>query len=435
MTVTIGVRHETKSRWERRSPIPPDLARRLVHDHGLKVVVQSSASRIFSDAEYQAAGAEIRSSLDGVPVVVGVKEVPPRLLTAGTAYVYFAHVIKGQPENMAMLRRLLELGCTLIDYEKIADDAGRRLVFFGRFAGLAGMIDTLWTLGRRLAHEGLANPFEPLEPAHHYADLDDALAAVREVGRRITADGLPSGLRPLVIGIAGYGNVARGAQEVLAELPTTEVAPADLAGLAANPSAHTVFRTTFREEHIAEPLATGEPFVLEQYYREPERFRGIFARWLPHLDVLVNATYWDARYPRLVGLADVRELLAAGSRRLRVIGDLGCDIEGAIELTLKPTDPGDPVYVVDPTTCELTSGVAGDGPAILAVDILPSELPRAASAEFAQALAPFLEAIARADYQQPFERLDLPPEILRAVIVHRGELTPDYRDLAAHLES
>jgi hypothetical protein len=61
------------------------------------------------------------------------------------------------------------------------------------------------------------------------------------------------------------------------------------------------------------------------------------------------------------------------------------------------------------------------------VDILPSELPREASIDFSGVLSEFVPAIAKADYSLPFEQLDLPPEIKRAVIAHRGELAPDYQ--------
>ena len=64
---------------------------------------------------------------------------------------------------------------------------------------------------------------------------------------------------------------------------------------------------------------------------------------------------------------------------------------------------------------------------IMAVDILPSELPREASADFSQVLKPFIPALARCDYSAPFEECDLPPEIKRAVIVYQGQLTPDYQ--------
>ena len=119
------------------------------------------------------------------PVVVGIKEIPPEKLVANQTYVFFSHTIKGQPHNMPMLRRLMELNCQLIDFERITDAEGRRLVFFGRFAGLAGMIDTLWAFGRRLRHEGVDSPFASLRQAYGYENLEVAKAHVAEIMGRL----------------------------------------------------------------------------------------------------------------------------------------------------------------------------------------------------------------------------------------------------------
>ncbi len=436
MSGTIAVRRETKSSWEKRTPVTPDLARKLVTEADLEILVQPSARRVFHDKEYVRAGAAMSENLDESSVILGVKEIPPDLFLPDTAYVFFSHVIKGQPYNMPMLQRMLDLGCTLVDYEKICDESGRRLIFFGRFAGLAGAIDTLWALGRRLETEGFTTPLAEIEPAHAYDSLHEAKLAIRVAGERIASDGLPASLLPMTFGIAGYGNVAGGVREILAELPTRDIAPADLGSILDDPSPRCIYQTTFREEHLVEPKLADGTFNLQDYYDRPEGYVPSFEQYLPHLTVLMNCTYWDERYPRLVTKKQLRTLYASGSRpRLKVIGDLGCDIEGAIECTLKCTEPSDPVYVYQPQTETIESGVEGNGPVVLAVDILPAELPREASEEFSDALAHLLPALARADYRVGFEDLDLPPELLRAVIVHRGRLTPDYAYLEQHLEA
>ena len=434
MRPSIGVRRETKSPWERRCPVTPALVRHLVASVDVDVFVQPSARRVFSDSEYTRAGATLTTSLDEANIVVGVKEIPVDLLKPDTTYLFFSHVIKGQPANMAMLGRLMDLGCTLIDYEKIVDEEGRRLVFFGRFAGLAGMIDSLWALGQRLADEGFRTPLSGLEQAHQYENLEAAKAAIRAAGERIASEGLPETLPPLVIGIAGYGNVARGAREILAELPTREIEPVDLPSLETEPSGSCFYQTTFKEEHIVVPREPTDCFELQDYYKNPERYRSDFARHLPWLTVLMNCNYWDENYPRLVTIEDLENLRRGPHKsRLRVIGDLGCDVGGAIQCTVKCTEPGDPVYVYDIDTGEIASGVSGNGPVILAVDILPSELPFEASEEFAKALAPILPVLARADFSLPFDELEIPAEIGRAVIVHKGELTPNFAYLKKYL--
>ncbi len=335
-----------------------------------------------------------------------------------------------------MLARLMELGCTLIDYEKIADDAGRRLVFFGRFAGLAGMIDTLWALGQRLQWEGISNPFSSIESAHAYTGLNDAQAAVRSAGEVIGSEGLPPELAPLIVGVAGYGNVAAGVNEILSELPTREITPDEVAGLRdSEPSRHCLYRVTFREQHLVKPCSPEQAFDLQDYYQHPQRYEPCFRPYLDHLTVLMNCNYWDESYPRLVPLAALQDLYSGDNPpTLRVIGDLGCDLGGNVECTVRATEPGDPVYVYNPSIGEAISGVAGHGPVVLAVDILPSELPADASTAFSDALKPLVPAIAKADFSVPFADLDLPPEILRAVIVHRGELTPDYTYIEEHLQ-
>lgn len=432
----IGVRREDKSLWERRTPITPAVVEELRQQHGIQVLVQPSPQRAFSAAEFEASGALVQEDLAACPVVLGIKEISKSAFLPGQAYVFFAHVIKGQPFNMPMLQRMLDLGCTLIDYEKVTDEAGRRLIFFGWHAGVAGMLETLWALGQRLAWQGIANPFTALRRAYAYHDIREAKAAVQQVSEAIRRDGLPAGIAPLTIGVAGYGNVARGVWEILDLLPVQRVEPGDLAGLdTLHYSANVIYATTFREEHLAAPLDDRADFDLQHYYSTPQAYHSDFEQYLPHLSVLVNAIYWDPRYPRLVTKDYLQATWREGQPKLRVIGDISCDIDGAIECTVKATEPGEPNFVYNPLTGGVRDGVEGDGVAVMAVDILPSELPRDASEYFSRVLLPYVPALASADYSVPVDDLTLPAEIKRAVIAHRGELTPSYRYLQQHLQT
>jgi alpha-aminoadipic semialdehyde synthase len=412
--------------WERRAPLTPQDIRRLVEEHGLEVVVQSSDRRVFTDANYQQAGIEVADDLASCPVIFGIKEIPIPVLERGKTYIFFSHTIKGQAYNMPMLRQILDMGCTLIDYEKVADEDGRRLIFFGNYAGLAGMIETLWAFGKRLAFEGTPNPFE-------------------EVKRALEREGLPNEITPLVVGIAGYGNVSRGAQEILDLLPVVEISSGELAALnaAKDASNRIVYKVVFKEEDMVERREEDHQFDLQEYYDHPERYRGVFERYLPHLDILVNCIYWEPRYPRLFSKKTVRELYREDRHRLnrprptgprlKVIGDITCDVEGAIECTVKATEPDNPVYVYDPVADRAINGIAGNGPVVMAVEILPSELPRESSAYFSGVVKGYVPAIAAADYSGDFASCDLPPEIKRAMIVYHGELTPDYRYIERYL--
>ncbi len=435
MSVTIGIRREDKNEWERRVPlIPADLAR-LRNWCGIHSVVQPSTIRIFRDEEYRAGGIAVDEDLDPAQVILAVKEVPPPLLIPGKTYAFFAHVVKGQAQNMPMLSRMLELGCSLVDYERISDEQDRRLIFFGRHAGYAGMIETLRCLGRRLAASGLQTPFAQVKPAYEYADLEAAKAHLAELGKQVLRIGLPYGLHPLVIGISGYGNVSRGAQEMLDCLNVREIAVADLRAEAGTRSDWgEIFKVIFKEEDMVRPLDAAAVFDLQDYYRHPEHYCGFFEAHLPFLDVLVNAIYWEERYPRLVTREWARSNYGGGAHaRLKVIGDISCDIEGSIELTARAAKPDSPCYVYDPDVDDIREGVTGNGPVVMAVDNLPCEFSKESSQYFSTVLLDMVCDLAAADWSADFDRLNLPPHLKKAVIVHRGELTPAYMHLQQHL--
>lgn len=431
----IGIRREDKNRWERRVPLTPEHVAELASRQGIDVCVQPSPIRAFSDEAYRRSGARISDDLSACRVILGVKELPLDGVAPGSVYVFFSHVIKGQSYNMPMLRRLMETGCTLVEYERIRDDRGKRLIFFGRHAGIAGMVDALWALGRRLAWEGIGCPFAACRQSHQYADLEDVRIHLGRVADAIRHEGVPLSLHPLVFGFTGSGNVSRGAQEIFALLPSEEVNPDELGGLASSPDLprNVVFRTLFGRRDRVERIGGGRVDEAE-LAAHPELYRSAMGRYLPHLTVLVNGIYWDPHHPRVASLQDLRDLWSRpAAPRLRVIGDISCDLRGSVEATVRLTTPGDPVYVYDPMTGEAISGVAGRGPVILAVDNLPCELPVDASQHFGDALMRFVPSLQRCDWDKPFEELSLPPEIRRAVVVHRGRLTPDYLYLDRHL--
>ncbi len=436
MGAVIGIRREDKSEWERRVPLVPADIDGLVRDRGLEFVVQPSPIRVFGDDEYAAAGAAVDEDLAAAGVVFAVKEIPTAELRARTAYVYFSHTIKGQTRNMPMLGHILEVGATLIDYERIADEKGRRLIFFSVHAGYAGMIEGLNCLGRRLQHLGRETPLAEVRHAWQYPSLGAAEDHLRELGRRIAAEGLGGG-QPLMIGIAGYGNVARGCRHILDCLQVPEVEVADLPAAAGGDPGATgpLLQVVFREEHMVEPKAAEAHFVLQDYYQRPRNYRGVFERHLPHLDLLMNTIYWEERYPRLVTRKWAKNAWAQERQpRLQVIADISCDIGGSVELTQKAPQPDNPCYVYEAATGELIDGVEGAGPVIMSVDNLPCELPRESSEHFSAVLRDMVPILAETDFGCDFASLNLPPYLKKAVIAHRGELAPDYRYLKEFLE-
>ncbi len=429
----IGLRKEEKA-FETRVAIIPDHATILNETHGIEFVVEPNNQRAFSSEEYQPSKAEILP-LKGsdAKVILGIKEMPIDFFEESKVYIFFSHTVKGQKYNMPMLQRIMDVGATLIDYEKVVDDKGRRLIYFGNWAGLAGMSDTLRVFGKRLTHEGITpNPFDGMRSTLEIKHLEELKEEIRLLGERISSQGLPSEICPFVVGFAGYGNVSRGAQELFDILPHEVVEPENLPDLP--PRSDILYKCVFKEEHMVKAIEPGIAFDLQDYYTHgAKKYQGDFEKYVPYLTILMNCIYWTKKYPRLLTTEFLIHHWKNKDRKLRTIGDISCDIEGAIEFTLKCTKPDNPAFTYDIETDSTKLGVEGNGPVIMAVDNLPCELPRESSSSFSKTLLDFIPFLAKANFETEFENLNLPRELLDAIIVYQGKLTKNYEYLQEYL--
>jgi alanine dehydrogenase len=432
---SIGLRKEEKA-FEGRVPIVPLHAKQLSEEHRIHFVVEPSSQRAFSPEEYKEVGAEV-GDLTGpnIRIILGIKEMPLEFFQTDKVYVFFSHTIKGQKYNMPMLQRILDVGATLIDYERVVDEKNRRLIFFGNWAGMAGMAETLRVLGQRLDHEGLSpNPFSGMKPTIECKGLEELKSEFREVGRRIERDGLPESLTPFIIGFAGYGNVSRGAQEMFDLLPHETIEPHQLADVSSQNNL--LYKCVFKEEDMVAPIDSTAKFELQDYYQYgATKYRSRFHEYIPYLSVMMNCIYWTKKYPRLVTRDFIKSHWPEPHRKLIVVGDISCDIMGAVEFTVQCTNAGDPAFTYSVTHDEPIPGVDGDGPVVMAVDNLPCELPRESSTSFSSTLLQFIPSLANADFTGTFEELNLPRELKDAIIVYRGKLTKSYAHLATYLEA
>jgi len=244
---------------------------------GISVLVQPSSIRVFHDKEYAAAGAVVREDLSPADVILAVKEVPTNLLIPDKTYLFFSHTIKAQPYNMNLLDEILAKNIQLIDYERIVDANGQRLVKFGKFAGNAGMIDCLAGIGDRLLALGHATPFLYTTFARGYPSLAAAKSAVAEIGRKISQEGIPASLHPFTFSFVGSGAVFEGAREVFEQLPHEYVSPAELRRLVQQGGGDrgVVYGVRAGYESFVE-RTDGLPYSREFYRRAPEQHRSLF---------------------------------------------------------------------------------------------------------------------------------------------------------------
>lgn len=432
MKTAIGIRREDKNEWERRVPLIPAHVRELIQNHPLEIWIQPSSLRVFPDSDFIREGVKVEENLSSCSIIFAIKEIPVHFFERKKVYIFFSHTIKGQLHNMPMLKRMIDLDCTLIDYEKIANEQGQRLLFFGKQAGQAGMIDTLWALGQRLAEQRKPSPFSLIKQASLYGSLVEAKEEIEKIGWQIYKSGLDPALVPMVSGFAGYGHVSKGAQEIFDLLPFEEVQPERIVDFIEGKSysANRVYKVIFKEKQMVKPVSSDQKFDLQDYYDHPQKYKSIFESYLPYLTLLVNCIFWTPQYPRFVTKRFLKHLWGAGSYpHLKVIGDISCDVEGAVECTLHPTTPGNPVFVYDPIEEKAFDGFKGRGVAVMAIDNLPAEISLESSIFFSKALIPFVPTIAKADYSGPFADCFLPSQIKKAVILYQGEFTPEYQYL------
>jgi alpha-aminoadipic semialdehyde synthase len=433
---TLLIRAEDKNRWERRTALVPGDLMQIRQKTNARAYVQASEKRFFGAQAYMEAGAQICHNEGPGEVVFGVKEIPEEKIQAGKIYLFFSHTIKGQAGGMPLLQKIIDSKSTLIDYERITDGDGRRIVYFGRYAGDAGAIDILSLMGEYWAAKGVDTPLKNIHRAHQYKSVADAKIHLKAVGAEIDEKGFPAELTPFTIGILGYGNVSGGAQQILDCLPTERVAPGEVEALVKGGEADPkrIYVTVFKEEDLVE-RSDGEPFDLQEYFTSPEHYQSRFEPYLAHYTLLINAVYWEARYPRFVTWEGLKALAEKESpSKLCGIADITCDTHGSIECNVRSTDSDMPAYQIDPLTRQVTDGHTGEGIVVLAVDNLPCELPHDSSTFFSKQLAPLVPNILEADFERPLEKSGLSSEVRKAVIVYKGELTKDFVYLQDHLD-
>jgi alpha-aminoadipic semialdehyde synthase len=430
--LVIGILRETKER-EHRTPLVPSDVEWLV-DRGVSVEVEQNRSRAFSDNEYRKNGAKIVDKIQEATFLIGIKEPRVHDLHSHKIYMVFSHTAKGQPHNMPLLKACLKKNITLIDYERIVDLYGTRLVFFGRFAGICGMVDSLHYLGKKLAWKGVDTPLSLIQPAYEYGSLKEMKEALIKVGQLIHHQGFDEELSPFIVGITGHGNVSRGVQEVLELFNPVEIHPSNILEFIqrSRKQQQRLYKIVFlREEKFRSK--DGRGFYFEEYLREPKKFESNLDVYLPYLNIFIHTSYWDMKFPRLVTRKMINTLSKRKSFRLDFIGDLSCDVEGSIELTYKTTTPEKATFTYDPERKKFVDGFASKGVTILAVDNLPAEMPREASDDFSSLIRDYIYQIAIHGVKDITHHMAIPAEVRNAVVTQDGKLTEKSRYLKKYI--
>lgn len=437
----LGIRREESSVWERRAPLSPNHVQSLV-SRGAKVVIQPSSRRAYTMKEYEKAGAVLSDDLSQADTIIGVKQPPVENLINGKTFVIFSHTIKAQPENMPLLDAVLEKRIRLVDYERLLDKRGLRLVAFGQYAGVAGMINILHGLGVRLLALGHSTPFIHMGCAHNYSSSSSAKAAVASIGYEIQLGMLPEVVSPMVFTFTGAGNVSQGAQDVFKKLPHEYVSPFELKDVMETGDNRKVYATVVDKADHLYRLEGGD-YDDAEFEAYPDRYGSIFADQIaPYTTCLVNGVFWSPNTPRLLTTAQAKSLhpehmdssilklqgVPSLPQRLLTVADISCDLHGSLEFMSTVTTIDNPFTMYNVHTNSTSQDIAGNGLVLMSIDNLPAQLPREATDYFGSRLLPFLPDMLRLDGSKELQEYeDISTSVKNAVIAYNGELTPNYK--------
>lgn len=366
---------------------------------GVQVVCQRSEIRCFTDVQYREQGIEVVKDISDCEVLLGVKEVPIPELIPDKTYFFFSHTIKKQPYNRELLRNILDKNIRLVDYERLTTDSGERVVAFGRFAGIVGAYNGLYTFGRKYK-------LYDIRRAKDCYDMEDLKTEYPKIK-----------LPPIKIALTGTGRVAQGAMEVLDGVGIRKVTTEE-----------------YLEEDFREPVYTqldvtdynqkknGGAFSQQEFFDHPEDFEPGFAPYAQVTDLFIAGAFWDHRAPVLF----YREDMMQEDFKIKVIADITCDIEGSIPSTKQPSTIDDPVYDYNAWDDKVMEAYGAErNVSVMAIDNLPSELPRDASRSFGDSLIKYV-------FPQLFGEDD--GIIARATITENGQLTEAYAYLRGYVE-
>ncbi len=362
--LTIGLIREGKVPADNRVALTPAQCKWIQKmSAGVTIVVQTCATRCFTDREYQAAGVEVKEDMSACDVLLGIKEVPISMLLPGKTYLFFSHTKKKQPHNQSLFRALLDNQITLIDYECLEHDDGQRIIGFGFFAGIVGAHNGMMAYGNRTGLYTLDRVYKQ----NNFRELMHTYFGLR----------LPN----VKIAVTGSGRVAHGILEIMNLMGIHEVEPDEYLVRRFSYPVYTQLKGADLYTH----KLTGK-YNREMFHHHPGDFQCLFLPYAAQTDILLNGVYWDNTYPRLFESTDI----SADNFIIQTISDITDDANGSVPINLGDQSIENPVYGVDRKTFTKTEPYQPGGIDVLAVGNLPNELPRDASRYFGEQLIKYV---------------------------------------------
>ena len=349
--------------------------------------------RAYTDDEYRAEGIDVVDRVDDCDILFGIKEVEINSLIPNKKYFFFGHIAKMQEYNRPLLQALIRKHITFYDYEYLVDDNNYRVCAFGWWAGVVGVYYTLRGYG--LKHK----LYELPKPDRRFT-LEQLLESLKSIT-----------LPPVKLFVTGAGRVSQGAQYVLNNIGACLMSEEEyLATGKVNRLSYCytdVDRLVKRKD--------GKEFSWDDFTRHAKEYESDFYRWARQTDILLCAHFWGPEAPVYLTEEDLRR----SDLRIRMIGDVTCDIKGSIKSTVRPATHAEPYYDYNPVTEQDEPAFSSDSNiTVMAVDTCPNALAMDTSEYFGKMLIEHVfEPILKGDYSSVIEKSN---------ILEKGVLTPRF---------
>ena len=354
----LGIIKERKNPPDRRVVFTPEELSRLQQEHPeAQIKVESSDIRVFSDEQYAQLGIEIATDMTDCDVLFGVKEVPVEALIPNKKYFFFSHTLKKQSHNRKLLQAILEKKIDLYDHETIVDANFKRLIGFGRYAGIVGAYNGMRAFGIKFE-------LYSIPKAESLTGKDDLIAKLRR-----------QTLPPIKIVLTGHGKVGMGAKEILDGMKIKEVSVENYLTKIYSEAVYTQIDVTDYYQR-----KDGKPAVKEDFYANPTEYTSNFECFSKVSDIFMAGHFHGNDGPEILS----REMLNAPDNKIKVVADISCDVDGPIACTLKASTIADPFFGYLPSENAEVSYTHPGAIVVMSVDNLPCELPKDASEGFGQ---------------------------------------------------
>lgn len=396
----FGIIKERKNPPDRRVVFTPEELERLQSDYPDALVkVESSDIRVFPDEDYSKLGIEVAEDISDCEVFFGVKEIPVDYLIPNKKYFFFSHTIKKQPYNRKLLQAILEKNIELYDHETIVDANNKRLIGFGRYAGIVGAYNGFRAFG--IKYE-LFN----LPKAETLNSKEDLVVRLR---RQIFPN--------LKIVLTGHGKVGMGAKEILDGMKIKQVSVDDFLNKIYSQPVYTQIDVLDYNKRI-----DGQVLDNKDFYTNPQAYTSNFERFTKVADIFMAGHFHGNNAPDIL----TQDMLKAADCKIKVVADISCDVDGPIACTIKASTIAEPFFGYLPGEHKEVPYTHPGSIMVMSVDNLPCELPKDASEGFGEM---FMKYVIPAFFNGDKDGI-----LQRAKITENGKLTPRFAYLQDYVD-